>query len=286
MSSCFFKSLAGLLLSGSPSLSMQNTDKIDVANAGRRVWLVRVPDYLAERLAQIEADQEHDATLDEDTDEEPIDKHNAEIGLVRVVKSSEGGPNRVLFSLTPDGPCGGLPLDYELNLSRCKQTMHVFSTEQEKDSERAISVLGRVEQECNLRPIIDDTYRAIMRERDQVANKPKRTIRLLDVESEARTGFIPHIRESDLIGNRRKRLESDIKRERLPRDEVTDMLFRAFERKPHWTFHDLIEHTRQPSLYLKEILADISIYNTRGPNKNLYELKVEYRNGFMNNAPE
>jgi transcription initiation factor TFIIF subunit beta len=177
--------------------------------------------------------------------------------------------------------------------------MHVFSTEpvdyahdsagdpahnnqHPGQGERAVAVVGRIEQECNLRPVIDDAYRAVLRERDLAANKPKRSIQLLDAESEARTGFIPHIRESELTSRtHRKRLEVDAKRERLPRDEVTDMLFRAFERRSLWTFAALVDHTRQPSSFLKEILSDIAVYNTRGPNKNLYELKAEYRNGAL-----
>jgi len=64
---------------------------------------------------------------------------------------------------------------------------------------------------------------------------------------------------------------------RMPRNELMDMLFAAFERYPYWSLKGIVEHTRQPMQYLKEILGEICILNKRGPYTSMYQLKAEYK---------
>lgn len=233
-----------------------NTGIVDMNQANRRVWLVKVPDYIADRLAD-------------------LDESNLDLGVVRVTPNPVGGPAQVNLLLAPHGPCGDLPLEYTLQLSKCDQTMHLFC---EDLSGRAVMIEGKVEQECQLRPILNEQYRDVMRRRNETANRPRRTVQMVDVESrDIQVGLIPHVSEYEMLSKRKKRYEPEMRRERLPREEVMDILFRAFERIPHWTFKALEEHTRQPATYLKEILGEITIYNSRGPYKNLYELRPEYR---------
>lgn len=39
----------------------------------------------------------------------------------------------------------------------------------------------------------------------------------------------------------------------------------------------LLQITRQPIVYLKEILKEVCNYNLKNPHKNMWELKPEYR---------
>ena len=45
---------------------------------------------------------------------------------------------------------------------------------------RTTILTGRVKHECNLRPILTDGYRARLKERVRTANKPKRTIQMIE----------------------------------------------------------------------------------------------------------
>ena len=63
----------------------------------------------------------------------------------------------------------------------------------------------------------------------------------------------------------------------MPRNELMDVLFAAFERYPYWSFKGIVEHTKQPSQYLKEVLQEICILNKRGPYASNYQLKPEYK---------
>jgi transcription initiation factor TFIIF subunit beta len=63
----------------------------------------------------------------------------------------------------------------------------------------------------------------------------------------------------------------------MPRNELMDLLFAAFDKFPYWSFKGIVEHTKQPNQYLKEILAEICILNKRGPYAGNYQLKPEFK---------
>lgn len=63
----------------------------------------------------------------------------------------------------------------------------------------------------------------------------------------------------------------------MPHNELMDLLFAAFERYPYWSFKGIMEHSRQPAQYLKEVLTEICILNKRGPYAGNYQLKPEYK---------
>ena len=70
---------------------------------------------------------------------------------------------------------------------------------------------------------------------------------------------------------------AEMKRERLPKEDVMNMLFSAFEKHTYWALKGLVDYTKQPVQYLKDILGEICNFNTRGPYKNTYQLKPEYK---------
>ena len=50
-----------------------------------------------------------------------------------------------------------------------------------------------------------------------------------------------------------------------------------FERQSLWSFKQLVAETRQPAVWLKEVLTELAVLNRRGPNTGMYALKEEYR---------
>lgn len=229
---------------------------LDITNADRRVWLVKVPDYLSERLNELEED-------------------GLDIGSVRIYKATQDTPAKVMVKLAESGPCGDMPKDYSMAFSKCDQKMHLFS---EDIAGRATRIEGRVDKEFYMKPVMNDEYRQVMSKRREAASRPKRTIQMVtDIHEPTKLGLIKHHREQDLIRAQKARIVPDERRERLPKKDVMDILFKAFERMPHWNFTGLVQLCQQPTVYLKEILGEIAVYNKRGPYKNLYELKPEYK---------
>lgn len=236
---------------------------IDVSSANRRVWLVKVPDFFARRLEEVERGCG-----------EGVDAY---VGSVRTVQSgsASGAGSRLMIHLDEQGPMADLPADYHLQSFKPTQQMHLLV--QSAQTEEALGIQGRVEQECHMIPVLEDErYRTLLRARTEAANRPKRSIQLVD--GHHRASMVEHVSEHALLaGQAKRRTEPEMRRERLPRGEVINMLFKAFERYERMSFGDLLTHTQQPAAYLKEILGEVAIYNKRGPNKSLYELLPEYQ---------
>ncbi|KAJ8670841.1 hypothetical protein QAD02_002100 [Eretmocerus hayati] len=74
-----------------------------------------------------------------------------------------------------------------------------------------------------------------------------------------------------------ERRKAEGKKIRDDKDVVLDMLFAAFEKHQYYNIKDLVKITRQPVVYLKEILNEVCNYNLKNPHRNMWELKPEYR---------
>uniref|UniRef100_A0A8C7I5F8 General transcription factor IIF subunit 2 n=1 Tax=Oncorhynchus kisutch TaxID=8019 RepID=A0A8C7I5F8_ONCKI len=73
-----------------------------------------------------------------------------------------------------------------------------------------------------------------------------------------------------------KRKKAEGRMVRAYRQQVMDMLFSAFEEHQYYNIKDLLEVAKQPATYLKEILREIGVYNTKGTHKSTWELKPKY----------
>lgn len=178
-----------------------------------------------------------------------------------------------------------LPKVYDMCYTTDELDMVLFSD----GPDGSTAVEGRVQQKFDLRPAmdeqgnVDEVYRAIARKRFQNISKKSRTIKVLDelpgrVET---TRVLP----TAGIEHRRKGLEkgaylSDLRRTRMEKSDLENLLFRLFERQPSWSFNQLQSETNQPTAYLKEVLNEIALLNRKGPNQYLWELKPDYRHDF------
>ena len=69
---------------------------------------------------------------------------------------------------------------------------------------------------------------------------------------------------------------AEARTERLPEEQLLDVLFGAFEKYQYWTFRSLVQYTHQPQNYLKEILGKVADQANAGPYKHHYHLKEQY----------
>ena len=235
---------------------------IDLSNANRRVRPAKVPDFFASRLQELEGEDLH-------------------IGTVYTVPSQNNSAQaRLMIRLDDEGIMEGLPRTYALRCSKPVQQLHMLVSNIINDDEAGeedplanqdfIGIQGKVEQECMMVPMLEDSrYRELIRERTIQANKPKRTTQMLDSTGSGsletrQLSSIKLISDHALLKQQsalRKRGPSDeLRRERLPRTDVMNMLFRVFESYGRLSFNDLVSHTQQPAPYLKEILADITAH--------------------------
>lgn len=87
------------------------------------------------------------------------------------------------------------------------------------------------------------------------------------------------------------------RKERLPWDEMSNMMFMLFGKQPDWDAKSLAEKTNQPIVcnlfhlsiiaqaYIRECLSKLCVQNRKGANKGTWSLKPEYRVGVDTATP-
>ncbi|XP_029601415.1 general transcription factor IIF subunit 2 isoform X1 [Salmo trutta] len=262
---------------------MSEKGEVDLTGAKQNtgVWLVKVPKYLSQQWAKASG--------------------RGEVGKLRIGKNQ--GKAEVAFTLNEDltmidslgdKPSGvQAPRDHPFTMQTVGgQTLAVFTETQSESSkgqseERSdgstsvsgagperISLEGLVVQRAECRPAVSESYMKLKRLQIEELSKPLRLSQQL--EKAVTTNYKPVANHSyNLEYDRKKKDEG--KRARADKQQVLDMLFSAFEKHQYYNIKDLVDITKQPVSYLKEILRDIGIYNVKGTHKNTWELKPEYR---------
>ncbi|XP_029981602.1 general transcription factor IIF subunit 2-like [Sphaeramia orbicularis] len=239
------------------------SDKTEVNLTGvkqnKSVWLVKVPKYLSQQW-------------DKATEK-------GEVGKITIGKKQ--GKTEVHFSLDED--LTGLdavgeqdaslrvPRDHPFTMHPVGgQSMAVFS---QSDTDE-ISLEGLVVHRAECRPVVNDNYMKLKKLQIQESMKPQRLSQQLE---RAVTNVFKPVANHDFNLEYEKKKKSEGKMVRADRQLVLDMLFSAFEKHQYYNIKDLVDITKQPVTYLKEIMREIGTYNSKGAHKSTWELKSEYR---------
>ncbi|XP_062313051.1 general transcription factor IIF subunit 2b isoform X1 [Osmerus eperlanus] len=226
-------------------------------NAG--VWLVKVPKYLSQQWAKASG--------------------KGEVGKLNIGKRQ--GKSEVSFTLSEDltSPSGlgekaeslHVPRDHPFTMQTVGgQTLAVYS----ESSIDKICLEGMVVQRAECRPVVNENYMKLKKMQIAESSKPVRLSQKLD--KAVTNNFKPvsnHLTNLDY----EKKKKSEGRMVRAERQQVMDMLFSAFEKHQYYNIKDLVDITKQPVTYLKEILREIGVYNTKSTHKSTWELKPEYR---------
>ncbi|XP_053161660.1 general transcription factor IIF subunit 2 isoform X2 [Hemicordylus capensis] len=240
---------------------MSEKGELDLTGAKQNtgMWLVKVPKYLSQQWNKASG--------------------RGEVGKLRIAKNQ--GRTEVSFTLNEDltniDDIGGKPTSVSaprehpfLLQSVGGQTLTVFT----ESSTEKLSLEGIVVQRAECRPEASEKYMNLKRLKIEESSKPVSWTKQLD--RAVTTNYKP-------VGNHQynieyeKKKKEDGKRARAEKQQVLDMLFSAFEKHQYYNIKDLVDITKQPVIYLKEILREIGIYNVKGTHKNTWELKPEYR---------
>jgi len=230
------------------SYPITNPNPMDLPSEGD-VWLLKIPKPLNDLWKGSPGDQDLGYFL-----------HNQATGEASLTLAG--------------GTTISLPKEYNVVLTTHSNTeppLVIFSQSKEKGAEIDRSVGRRGE----LTPVngLSDEYRQLCKTRFEKSQVKNRVIKKLEDHS---AGFIRPVNRITFPKAFQKKKEED-KRVRKPKDVVLDLIFNAFQKSPHLDLKSLLSHTDQPQAYLKEILQEVCIYNKRGPNRLMYELKDEYK---------
>ncbi|CAH0557981.1 unnamed protein product [Brassicogethes aeneus] len=238
---------------------------LDLSNANRGVWLVKVPKYVANRWEKSPSDME--------------------VGKLRIAKP-QGQKAQVsltlsaaILNLSEPGQ-ENIPKDHRLDVSTVtQQTLGVFSHVIPANNDAVVPeseklyMEGKIVQKLECRPYADTTYMKLKLESIRKASLPNRKVKQLDRVVQSYKPVSDH--KNNIEYMERKKAEG--KKARDDKDSVLEMLFAAFEKHQYYNIKDLVKITKQPITYLKEILKEVCNYNLKNPHKNMWELKPEYR---------
>ena len=245
---------------------------LNLANADRGVWLVKVPKYIHDKWEKA-----------------PGHIEAAKLKITKYYKQ------KAEVALTLSEACLALkePDEYDIPKQHMldvttviNQTMGVFSnsdTNNESDSPSdGIFMEGKIVQKLECRPHADETYMKLKLDKFKKASIPQRQVKQL---SKAVHNFKPVSDHRHNIEYAEKK-KNEGKKMRDDKHVVLEMLFAAFEKHQYYNIKDLVKLTRQPVVYLKEILNEVCNYNLKNPHRNMWELKPEYRHYKVDKPPE
>ncbi|KAF9915075.1 hypothetical protein BX616_006948 [Lobosporangium transversale] len=253
---------------------------LDLGKAGTQAWLVKIPKFLADRWASI--------------NEEGVD-----LGKVRIitpVNPSDGNQSQFQLILPSDQKfTANIPKTYTLKMNPAQVSNTFVFTEPTGPhpkpphapgypTGKATSILATIKHECSVTPMDGSAeYRSIMRERNiEAAKKGGRSVQILEDNNRidsagGRQGqFLPGMGIRNGFIQKKAKVQMDQKTTRMPKNELVDMLFSAFEQYPYWSFRGLVEYVKQPHSYLKEVLSEICEFIRKGPYTARYQLKAEF----------
>nr|XP_061799279.1 general transcription factor IIF subunit 2-like [Nerophis lumbriciformis] len=245
------------------------------AKQSNGVWLVKVPKYLAQQWDKA--------------------KEKGEVGKITIGKKQ--GKSQVCFSLNEELTSVGaaqesdtplkVPREHPFTMNSLGgQTLAVFSQGEKGRSElqaqgletdggmNEISLEGMVVHRAECRPVITDNYMKLKKVQMKESLKLQRLSQQL--ERAITTVFKPVANHNFNVEYEKKK-KSEGKMVRAERQVVLDMLFSAFEKHQYYNIKDLVDITKQPVTYLKEIMREIGTYHSKGAHKSMWELKAEYR---------
>jgi len=217
---------------------------VDLDNAQRKVWLVKLPPFLAEAWEK--------------------QGPNVRVGSVRI-KEERGKPPEMSVLLSGEY-ANQLPKEFAMHYFPEPSPLTIFSENVEEGG--TIAAEGDVEYKCDVKPVFSEEYREMTRNRVQLANTKTRTLQRVDDKNlllPVRGGMLYKKRKED-------------KRERVDKHELLDRIFKAFEKATYYDVKTLVEITDQPLQWLREGLTEVCIYNAKGPHKGTFELQPRYRN--------
>uniref|UniRef100_A0A8C6LLU8 General transcription factor IIF subunit 2 n=1 Tax=Nothobranchius furzeri TaxID=105023 RepID=A0A8C6LLU8_NOTFU len=243
---------------------MSEKGEVDLTGAKQNtgVWLVKVPKYLSQQWAKATG--------------------RGEVGKLRICKKGNQGKPEVSFTLNEEltviegleDKTVSAPRDHPFTMQAVGGQILAVFTENSSGEFYKLSLEGVVVQRAECRPAVSESYMRLKKLQIEESSKPARLSQQL---SKPVTNNYKPVANHEYNREYERKKKEEGKRARAEKQQVLDMLFSAFEKHQYYNIKDLVDITKQPVTYLKEILRDIGIYNIKGTHKNTWELRPEYR---------
>lgn len=240
------------------------TAHLDASALEKTVWLVKLPQFIAQRLENAE---------------------NGDIvGSLQLTATAAGGSGpQVGVQISFNGPTE----EFHLTELPAGPDVIAFAASQDK-----FKVKGKVSKTYNMNPKDTDAYRKLCRERRAHEGKANetQTLKMEDVlghsSAPKEVDFIPPV-YVDAKRNAAAQMGGSNKRQRGTNEtdsrDVRNKLLQAFSLRERLTLREIHGVCQVPEAQLKEQLKTYAVFNSKGIYKNYWELKPEFK---TNSAPK
>ncbi|KAG5359939.1 Transcription initiation factor IIF subunit beta [Yarrowia sp. C11] len=275
---------------------------LDTAGLENRVWLVRLPKFLVDKWSH----------LDEHTN-----KRLGQVLIKENTAPGEKQKVSLRLSDTPENSEIPHEYELDIVKEVVNNTFVFTEKEQKKDKDKdkakedttsaasssgagkvtkpsafpfartipkKTALAGRVIHECTVVPSLKDAnYKKVIQKRKERLQQPPaaRVTLLNDLPGVVASSNAPNLRgtgsQSHFMKAQKKDIKLDGKAVRIERSALLDILFKLFEEYPYWSLKGLKERTKQPEVYLREVLDSMAVLNKSGPYAMKYSLQQEYK---------
>jgi hypothetical protein len=230
---------------------------LDMTSADKTVWLVKLPQFVAQRL-----DKAEDGDV---------------VGSLQLSAPAPGssGPT-VSVEVNYNGPTE----EFHLTELPTGPQVVAFSSHQDK-----FKIKGKVSKTYNMNPKDTEEYRRVCRERRQLEAKTREThaLKMEDVQQQSNApkevDFIPPAyaeakrNAAGAVGsNKRQRASTD-----AASKDIRNEILKAFSLRERLTLREITSVTHIAESQLKDNLKVYATYNTKGAFMSYWELKPEYK---------
>ncbi|KAL5107339.1 General transcription factor IIF subunit 2 [Taenia crassiceps] len=266
---------------------------VDTSRAKDGVWLVKVPNYLADLwlksntdrtvgkvvMSTVDIGHGNDSLMAEaGENSELIPKEHQFLVQTIPLPNTPPGKNRFGSSRISSTMVGQELVilceeDSQAPLSSSESASSSVPSAQRTRSGKRYSLFGRVNSRAECQPPPNAKYMRLKALQLKAKNRARHEVCVLDKPVQTHLPVANHAFNIE-FGARKKREGKNLRRER---EDVLQDIFKAFEKHQYYAFKDLLLLTKQPVTYLTEILKEIAVFNSRPPHQNMWELKPEYR---------
>jgi len=224
------------------------------------VWLVKVPQYIADPWMQAE--------------------YGTELGTVSLINKGANVSPEVEMTLRPQAlkikEADKVPLDFNCKYSnQIANEIKIFS--ENVEGRIGLEGLVHIKVDCAAKDpmLLGKLINARATQTRKLETHDLKVFEEQEVDTYASKqasikNKLTGIEEKD----KRKKGE---KRERLPKHQLESLIFEAFYSSPMLTLAQLDKMVQQPVSYLKEVLSEMCVYHQSGKSRLHYELKDEFK---------
>lgn len=283
---------------------------LDMSREDTKVWLVRLPKFLMEKWKDVESNSGKElgkVRIDKssagsgnqpwkvklvlnDTQEAAGIPHEYDIALVKQVVdntfvfSEKDMPKYDKQTAVAPKPKPATPAPSQKPNKFNRFNFKERYTPYVKTIPKRTALVGTVCHECMVTPSLTDKgYSNVVRKRKRQQDDPALTkVTLLSEPPGVTSGtFSQSLRGKQSMFMRAQKKDpkasAEGKATRMPRNDLLDLLFRLFEEFDYWSLKGLKDRTKQPEVYLKEVLETMAVLIKKGPYAMRYSLKPEYK---------